>query len=206
MPKPKITAAIASVDPAQEPEPEDPRAARIAEAIKVSKLEAARYSPPSMIEPDGSLPPATRIRIPAVNIDSEIKELAVIRSGDSAAWETPKHIVGHIPTTAVAGDGGQGWYFGHLESPIRGEGNVFRRLPELADLLKLGNGDPIYIFLESEALKFVYEVYATTIVSQGELRITDSGARDVTLVTCTPRFVYDQRLLVTAALVGVMES
>ena len=198
--------AIAVVDPPPEPEPEDPRVALIAKAIEVSSAEAAMYSPPSMIGLDGTMALATRIRIPAINIDSDIKELGVIRSGDSAAWETPKHVVGHIPTTAIAGDAGQGWYFGHLESPIRGEGNVFRRLPEIAELLKLENGGPIYIFLESEHLKFVYQVYHTTVVPQEELRITDSGSRDVTLVTCTPRFYYDQRLLVTAALVGVIES
>jgi LPXTG-site transpeptidase (sortase) family protein len=198
--------AVVSVDPAPEPEPEDPRVALLAEAIEASRVEAAMYSAPTMVDLDRSMAPATRLRIPAINIDSGIKELAVIRSAEGAAWETPKHIVGHIPTTATAGGGGQGWYFGHLESPIRREGNVFRRLPEIAELLKIANGDPIYIFLESENGKFVYEVYHTTVVPQEELLITDSGAQDVTLVTCTPRFYYDQRLLVTAALVGVMKS
>ncbi len=105
-----------------------------------------------------------------------------------------------------AGGDGQGWYFGHLESPIRREGNVFRRLPEIAGLLKSDAGEPIYIFLESQDRKLVYQVYDTRVVPQEELRITESGARDSTLVTWTPRFVYDHRLLVNAALVGVLGS
>jgi sortase (surface protein transpeptidase) len=141
-----------------------------------------------------------------VYIDSEIKELEVVRTADSSAWETPKHIVGHIPTTNVPGNEGRGWYFGHLESPIRGEGNVFQRLPEIVKLLEQEDSPPIYIFLESENRKFVYQVYRTEGIPQEELRISDSGIHDITLVTCTPRFVYDQRLLVTAALVGVLES
>ena len=60
--------------------------------------------------------------------------------------------------------------------------------------------------MESGDRKYVYEVYRTVGVPQEELRISDSGIQDITLVTCTPRFVYDQRLLVTAALVGVLDS
>ena len=175
--------------------------------VVASTAEAALYTP---VLTDGMVPgilmPATRIRIPALDLDSGVAELAVVRSDDSASWETPKHVIGHIPTTANAGSGGQGWYFGHLESPIRGEGSVFRRLPEVATLLKDDPDRPLYVFLESGDRSFAYRIYNVEVVSQEELAIADSGAQDITLVTCTPRFVYDQRLLVTAALVGVLES
>lgn len=175
--------------------------------VLASTAEAALYTP---VLTDGMVPgalmPATRIRIPALNLDSRVEELGVVRSNDSASWETPKHVVGHIPTTAIAGSGGQGWYFGHLESPIRGEGSVFRRLPEVATLLKDDPDRPVYVFLESGDRSFAYRIYNVEVVSQEELAIADSGTQDITLVTCTPRFVYDQRLLVTAALVGVLES
>ncbi len=175
--------------------------------VAASSAEAALYT---LALTDGMMPgalmPATRIRIPALNLDSRVAELAVVRSDDSASWETPKHVVGHIPTTANAGSGGQGWYFGHLESPIKGEGSVFRRLPEVATLLKDDPDRPVYVFLESGDRSFAYRIYNVEVVSQEELVIADSGTQDITLVTCTPRFVYDQRLLVTAALVGVLES
>jgi len=186
---------------------QDPQPAIMARIFEATRAEAATYASPSLADLSGvGLGPATRIRIPVLNIDSEIKELEVVRTADSSAWETPKHIVGHIPTTPVPGGDGQGWYFGHLESPIRGEGNVFQRLPEIAKLLEREDTPPIYIFLESKDRKFVYQVYRTEGMPREELRISDSGAEDITLVTCTPRFVYDQRLLVTAALVGVLDT
>jgi len=186
---------------------QDPRPALLARMFEASRAEAATYISASIDDLGAAgMGPATRIRIPVLNIDTEIKELEVVRGANSSAWETPKHVVGHIPTTPVPGGEGQGWYFGHLESPIRGEGNVFQRLPEIVDMLAPLDSPPIYIFLETEDGKFVYQVYRTAGMPQEELRISDSGVRDITLVTCTPRFVYDQRLLVTAALVGVLDS
>ena len=46
----------------------------------------------------------------------------------------------------------------------------------------------------------------TEIVYEDDIALTDTGAHDITLVTCTPRFYYDHRLLVTAALVGIREA
>lgn len=191
----RLTAAVVTLAPTED------------SWVVASTAEAALYTPvltEGMVP--GALMPATRIRIPALDLDSRVAELVVVRSDDSASWETPKHVVGHIPTTANAGSGGQGWYFGHLESPIKGEGSVFRRLPEVATLLKDDPDRPVYVFLESEDRNFAYRIYNVEVVSQDELAIADSGTQDITLVTCTPRFVYDQRLLVTAALVGVLES
>ena len=175
--------------------------------VEESSIEIALYTP---VLSDGldlsDLTPATRIRIPALGLDSLIAELGVVRTNNKVSWETPKHVVGHIPTTANAGSGGHGWYFGHLESPIKGEGSVFRRLPEVPELLTDEPDRPIYVFLEAGARSFAYRIYNVEVVSEEDLYITDSGTQDITLVTCTPRFVYDHRLLVTAALVGVLES
>ena len=147
--------------------------------------------------------PASRISIPAIDLDSEVRELKVITVGDSAAWETPQRIVGHIPTTARPGVRGEGWYFGHLESPISGGGNVFLRLWEIPKLLH--DGETVHVLVEADSRRYVYQVYETRWVPQERLRITDSGLHDITLVTCWPRFRYDKRLLVTAALVDVVE-
>ena len=56
--------------------------------------------------------------------------------------------MGRIPNTSNPGELGNGWLFGHLESPIRGEGNVFQRLPEIPALLSAG--DPVYVSLLNE--------------------------------------------------------
>ena len=147
--------------------------------------------------------PASRISIPAIEVDSEVKELKVISVGNSAAWETPQRVIGHIPTTARPSVRGQGWYFGHLESPVSGGGNVFQRLPEIPKLLH--DGETVRVFLETNTRRYVYQVYETRWVPQERLNITDSGLHDITLVTCWPRFHYDKRLLVIAALVDVVE-
>lgn len=175
--------------------------------IDASRTEALKYAPVSstQLPAASSSLPAVRIRIPVVGIDSDVKELEVIDNGESRAWETPKHIVGHIPTTGLPGESGHGWYFGHLESPLAGEGNVFGRLPDLAELFTSRVQSPFYVFLESEDLKFVYQIYRTQIVHSKDFTLQDSGESDITLVTCYPRLTYDYRLLVTAALVGVRE-
>ena len=182
-----------------EPAAPDPRLAAIAASI----AEIATYSAPTPEDLASSGALATRIRIPAIEVDAVIDELRIRQLGDSLAWETPKRVVGHIPRTAKAGAAGQGWYFGHLESPIRGEGNVFARLPEIP---KLAADSPIYIFLETAGRHYAYQVYVTDVVYEDDIALTDTGAHDITLVTCTPRFYYDHRLLVTAALVGIREA
>lgn len=177
----------------------DPRLA----AIEASIAELATYSAPTPA--DLALPGAraTRIRIPTIGVDAVINELKILLLNSSLAWETPNQVVGHIPTTAAAGAQGEGWYFGHLESPLKGEGNVFARLPEIT---KLAGDAPVYIFLETPDRHYAYQVYVTIVVYQDDLSLTDSGKYDITLVTCTPRLYYDHRLLVTAALVGVKEA
>ena len=144
---------------------------------------------------------ATRMLIPRIHVNSKVDDLAVDETRDSRSWETPKHVVGHIPTTAGPGSGSQGWYFGHLQSPIQGEGSVFRRLPELAERFK--KGENFQISLDAEGSRFVYQVYRTEIVRKDDLVITDSSQNDITLVSCWPELIYNERLLVTAALIRV---
>jgi len=164
---------------------------------------------------NASVPPptqhvfATRMMIPAVNLDTAVKELEVVWSGGSAAWENPKFIVGHIPTTAAPADVGQGWYFGHLESPVYNEGNVFQRLPELAQKFYKAQqektGEKFEVQLVAGNRLYTYQVYKTEYMHKDKLTVTDSRLQDITLVTCFPQYVYDHRLLVTASLVEVRD-
>ena len=186
---------------AKAPEP-DPRLAELAAAIEASIYEVRTYFVPTPQDLTSGGALAKRIRIPAIEVDAVVDELRIRQLGDSLAWETPKKVVGHIPATAKAGASGQGWYFGHLESPIRGEGNVFARLPEIPELAA---DSPIFIFLETADRHYAYQVYVTKVIHEDEIALSDNGAHDITLVTCTPRFYYDYRLLVTAALVGIRE-
>lgn len=162
------------------------------------------YTSPStsdLVLAQGQRSRAHTILIPLINVDSSIDELQILDLGDSRSYETPNNVVGHIPSTSNAGESGSGWFFGHLESPIRGEGNVFTNLPKIPELLK--NGDPVYITLKSFDGEFLYQVTDTIQVHEDDLRLFDLNESSVVLVSCVPRLVYDHRLLVTAKLIGV---
>ena len=111
-------------------------------------------------------------------------------------------MVGHIPGTANPGESGNGWFFGHLESPIQGEGSVFRRLPEIPRKY-LREGDPVYVILESDEGEYLYQVISGETVKPDELHLYSADDSIITMVTCVPPLVYDHRLLVTAKLVGI---
>ena len=152
--------------------------------------------------PKGTASDAIKIRIPSIGVDSEISNLAIINLGDSSQYETPKHVVGRIPQTSNPGEAGNTWLFGHLESPIKGEGNVFRRLPEIPALLNAG--DHVYVsLLNEEGDEYLYQVTETTVLYQDDLALYETDDSTITLVACVPRLVYDHRILVTGKLVGV---
>ncbi|MBI2165430.1 MAG: sortase [Chloroflexi bacterium] len=151
--------------------------------------------------PKGSLPRPLRIIIPLIGVDAQVRELRILDLGDSRAYETPDKIVGHIPETANPGEAGRAWFFGHLESPILGEGNIFRDLPKIPDLLRLGY--EVYVIVENGSTTFLYKVsQPPQVIHETHFSIDESEGSSLALVTCVPRLVYDHRLVITATLVG----
>ena len=153
----------------------------------------------------GSLPehaaPPTRLRIPALGLDARVEGLRILDLGDARAYETPVRVVGHIPESAAPGARGNVWLFGHLESPIRGEGSIFRNLPKVYDLLQ--QGQAVYVVVDSADGSFLYQVREFRTVPEEEMSLQRSEEPLLTMVTCWPRLKYDERILVTAELVGV---
>ena len=149
----------------------------------------------------GSLPPPTSLSIPAIGVESEVRGLRILNMGDSRAYETPDNVVGHIPETANAGELGTAWFFGHLESPIRGEGAVFRDLPKIPPLLR--QGIDIYVTAENGTSTFLYKLTSSKVVHENDLVIHSVGGASIVLVTCIPRFDYDYRLVITGELIGI---
>ena len=156
---------------------------------------------------ENPLPPvaaATGISIPAVEIESSIVELSIQNLGDRRAYGTPDNTVGHIPETHNAGENGNGWYFGHMESPLIGEGSVFRNLDQIPGLL--ASGEEVQIITNNGNEEFLYRVTATRIVHEDDLTLEWDGGPSVHLVACFPRLVYDHRLIVDAELIAKRTS
>ena len=124
---------------------------------------------------------ATRIVIPAIDVDSVIVE------GDT--WELLKQGVGHHLGTPNPGERGNAVYSGHND--VYGE--VFRRLEELkpGDTVKLYAGPRV----------FQYEVRRTRIVGPKETSVMGpTPDATLTLITCHPYRIDTQRLIVIATL------
>lgn len=151
--------------------------------------------------PMGSQLAATRIMIPSLGIDSSVKELAVLALANSRAYETPANTVGHIPKSANVGEAGSSWFFGHLESPVAGEGSVFYHLPKIPELLR--KGEDVFIIADNGAQQYLYQVTSTQVVHQSKMKLYDTGRANIHLVACVPTLIYDHRLIVTGELVGV---
>lgn len=142
---------------------------------------------------------ATGIRIPSINVDATVVELGIVDIGNERSYQTPDNTVGHIPETSDPGQQGKGWFFAHLESFATGEGNIFRHLPEVTDMIK---EDPVDIYLQTSDAEFIYRVTATSQVDEEDLHLTTSNDAQITLVTCWPPRVYDQRVVVNATLIA----
>ena len=145
--------------------------------------------------------PALSIQIPLIGIDSKIKDLSIVEQNDGRSYETPKNIVGRISTNEEFEKSVPGWFFGHLESPIKGEGNVFHNLPEVADHLR--NGDPVYVHIKNHKRDFVYLVNKSQVIHKSDLQLYDLGMDSIMLVTCANRPYYDHRQLVSARLIDI---
>ncbi len=148
--------------------------------------------------------PATRMTISSLDIDSNVVELSITNLGDRRAYETPNNTIGHIPETADAGESGEGWYFGHTESPILDEGSVFFNLQQVADELRTGKD--VDIITDNGTEQFLYRVTGTRVVHEDDLILEGGDGPSIHLVSCVPRLVYDHRLIVDADLIARKSS
>ena len=145
--------------------------------------------------------PPVHITIPAIQVDSPISELDILDLSDSRLYETPRNAVGYIPETGGLGEVGIAWFFGHLESPIKGEGSVFSKLPEIPSLWK--RGVDVYAIIETEKASYLYLLTQSVVVHEDDLFIYQGENSSIKLVTCVPRFSYDHRQIITGELIGI---
>ena len=153
--------------------------------------------------PLGSRLASTRISVPSVGIDVTVTELGFEELDGARAYQTPDKTAGHIPETANAGEAGSAWFFGHTEAPTMGEGSVFFNLKEIPELIR--EGRDVFAIAESEEGQYLYRLASFQVVHEDDIRLYDSGGATIHLVSCVPRLVYDNRLIVSGELVGHKE-
>src|SRR5205823_7601892 len=113
-------------------------------------------------------------------------------------WATADHAVGHLIGTSIPGGTGNMVLSGHISSPVKGEGNIFRSLPSLADKIgsrvSVQNGDGAW---------FIYEIVGTKVVLPTVTAVIDpTPAPALTLLTCVPDGVYTHRFVALARFIG----
>ena len=142
-----------------------------------------------------------KIKIDSISLNAKIESLRILNLENSLAYETPNNVVGHIPESSNAGERGTAWFFGHLQSPIRGEGSVFSELPSIPILMR--QGIPIYAEIDNGEFVFLYHLTSSEIVHGDDLELYEVGGPSIILVTCVPKLFYDHRLIVIGELVGI---
>lgn len=153
----------------------------------VADLEVQPYAS----EP-GRMPPALRVLIPGIGVDSKVVHLGVREDRGSWVWQTASHAVGHHDGTANPREGSNIVLSGHISSPVKGEGSVFKRLPEVRV------GDLAY--LETVYGMLPYIVDDVKLVAPTDLWVMyPASSETLTLITCYPDLVYSHRLVVTAS-------
>ncbi|MDO8533065.1 MAG: sortase [Dehalococcoidia bacterium] len=150
----------------------------------------------------GETPPARRIQIPSIGVDSKVVELNTVWNNGILEWETPKWAVGHHNGTANPGERNNMVLSGHISSPLLREGEVFKRLPEIPKLLDSGQIVDIIVFTDDT--RFLYRVVRWELVKPEQLDVFARTEEPVvTLITCYPDYAYWDRLIITGRLVAM---
>lgn len=163
---------------------------------------------PTSTAPPPALP-AIRISIPAIDLNSSIREIEPTEKtlSDGAvqlSWEPLAYVVAHYNTSGNPGDGRNIVLTGHNNTT----GSVFRRL----DQLKLGDA----VTLHTEAQTFEYEVQKKFIIpylgaeNDGDALLQAYAAPQtsemVTLISCWPYATNAHRIVIIAVPPGDGES
>lgn len=135
------------------------------------------------IDPGALLP--TRLRIPAMSLDSPVHEVTV----DMGEWQVSPMDIGHHLGTGNPGEKGNVVLAGHRDI----NSALFRELD------RLGPGDDI--FVSNNLKEYHYRVVESYVVGPDHTEVMDSTDDNrVTLITCTPIGLATQRLIVIATL------
>jgi LPXTG-site transpeptidase (sortase) family protein len=144
--------------------------------------------------------PATRLSIPAIKLNTSVKEsspkLVKTSLGTIYQWDPPASAAGHYETSGYPGGGRNIVFEGHNNTL----GEVFR------DLNKLSAGDEVILLTDSG--EFHYQVQDKMIIpyvgheaeadAQLQALTAPQNTEMVTLVSCWPYATYTSRIVVIA--------
>jgi len=166
-------------------------AAPVTEVAALTPTEVQARSAQAAVPQPKPLLPANRIVIGSIELDAKVVELGTHEERGQLVWDTAAHAVGWYRTTALPGQGGNIVMSGHISSPLRGEGSIFRRLPEV----KIGDT----VLLETPDGQYRYAVFSREIVPPTAVGVmSPTPSETLTLITCYPDLVYSHRLVVQA--------
>ncbi len=134
--------------------------------------------------------PPSRLIIPSIGVDTKVVQLGT-RYNDKGelVWETAPFSAGHHVGTANPGERGNIVISGHISSTR--EGAVFKKLPQV----KVGDG----ILVGTTDMDYLYRVVDTKIVEPSQVDVMAPTQEEVlTVLTCVPDGIYNQRLIITA--------
>ena len=153
----------------------------------------------------GAMPRATRVDIPVIGLSIPIVDVSIVDDGGQLAWQRPKNSVGWHEGSARPGEAGNTVLSGHINSPIRGEGSVFKPLSQIPALLRGGQSIEIYVYTEVKT--YVYQAVASDVVDPADTHIFGQlGKPLLTLITCVPDLVYSRRLVISAVLTKIADG
>ncbi len=159
----------------------------MADPVPVDEFIAPRQG--ALAAPVAGAPQPTHLLIPAITLDTPVKEVFVV----DGAWEVADYAAGYLHGTGMPGEKGNTVLAGH--AGLRGA--VFR------DLGSLVAGDDI--FIDAAGWRYRYRVRESKSVSPTQIEMLDPTSNaTLTLMTCTN---WDtQRLVVVADLVDSKPS
>lgn len=161
--------------------PNSPEGVRFNEAEIPEHLQPLVQTMANLPVPTPSPQQAVRIQIPAIDVDAPVVQ------GDG--WEQLKKGVGQLIGTANPGQHGNMVFSAHNDV----FGQIFQHLD------RLENGDEVIVYTNQRA--YVYKVNQTQIVEPTQVEVLANTQEPVvTLISCFPYMVDNQRIVVTALL------
>ncbi|MBU0647910.1 class D sortase, partial [Patescibacteria group bacterium] len=136
------------------------------------------------------------LAIPSLGIEAPIKYLD--STDENVLKDKLKEGVGHYPDTAMPGEKGNVFIFGH-SSYYWWDSTEFSSI--FANLESVKKGDKVLVKYDGEL--FVYQVVDTLIVEPTEVSVLQQGDNyELSLMTCTPLGTNLRRFVVKTELVG----